>query len=74
MHDSWCSAQAPTKRRLKRITKKENGDGKASVELPNDSPAAQEQAKLAGKQEQKKENKVRPLVCAQVLIVRLCQV
>ncbi len=44
------------------------------MELPNDSPAAQEQAKLAGKQEQKKENKVRPLVCAQVLIVRLCQV
>ena len=44
------------------------------MELPNDSPAAQEQAKLAGKQEQKKENKVCPLVCAQVLIVRLCQV
>ena len=49
----WCSVQATTKRRLKRITKKENGDGKASVELPESSPAAQEQARAADKQNKK---------------------
>ena len=37
------------------------------MELPDKSPAAQEQAKLASKQSQKKEDKVQPFACAQSL-------
>jgi hypothetical protein len=47
-----CSAEAATKRRMKRIAKKEKGGGgKPAMELPNSSMPAQEQAK-------KKENEV----------------
>ena len=54
-----CSVQATTKRRMKRIAKKEKvGDGKPAMELPNSSMPAQEEAKLGSKQEKKKEKEV----------------
>lgn len=54
-----CSAQATTKRRMKRIAKKEKGgDGKPAMELPASSVPAQEQAKLGSKQDKKKEKEV----------------
>ena len=43
---------------MKRITKKERGGGKADVEEPSSSISAQEQAKLAAKQDKEKETQV----------------
>lgn len=61
-----CSEQATTKRRMKRIAKKEKGgDGKPPMELPNSSMPAQEQAKLGSKQDKKKEKEVQ--CCGSVL-------
>ena len=53
-----CSAQLNTKRRMKRVAKKDKGGGKAAVEEPSSSIPAQEQAKLAAKQDRKKEIQV----------------
>lgn len=53
-----CSAQLNTKRRMKRVAKKDKGGGKAAVEEPNSIIPAQEQAKLAAKQDRTKEIQV----------------
>ena len=67
-----CSAEATTKRRMKRIAKKEKGgDGKPAMELPNSSMPAQEQAKLGSKQDKKKEKEVQ--YCGSVLF-QFCRV
>ncbi len=55
-----CSAQVTTKRRMKRVAKKEKGgDGKPAIELPNSSVPAQELAKIGSKQDKTKEKEVR---------------
>lgn len=44
------------------------------MELPDKSPAAQEQAKLASKQSHTKEDKVHPSACAHSLCRLLCYI